>query len=207
MSGGVRDMSGLRIDLGTAMVRRRRRDGLRGIAASVAAEGGVDRAPVDASSPVYVEDDDDDDDDGDDEDRDGDGDGDDEDRDGGGDVKSNASSSAGGGDIVIDASSYALALPLSSASAYESASSEGGRASSSTNVSNAAVAADWKRKTSPLPLPDMIFLTGPIMTRTSLRSLVMKKWNPSYWMQYGTHTLFVFRSKEHMVRDYIVTVQ
>jgi hypothetical protein len=46
----------------------------------------------------------------------------------------------------------------------------------------------------------MVHATGPIMTRTSLRSLVMKRWNPSYWMQYGGHTLFVFRSRDHMVR-------
>jgi hypothetical protein len=46
----------------------------------------------------------------------------------------------------------------------------------------------------------MVHAMGPIMTRTSLRSLVMKRWNPSYWMQYGGHTLFVFRSRDHMVR-------
>jgi hypothetical protein len=55
-----------------------------------------------------------------------------------------------------------------------------------------------KNKTSPLPLPEYIHATGPIMTRTSLRSLVMKKWHPSYWMQYRTHELLIFRSKDHM---------
>ena len=36
------------------------------------------------------------------------------------------------------------------------------------------------------------------MTRTSLRTLVMKKWNTSYWMQYGPSSIIVFRSREHL---------
>lgn len=55
-----------------------------------------------------------------------------------------------------------------------------------------------KIKASPLPMPELIRATGSILTRTSLRSLVMKKWHPSYWMQYGSHELLIFRSKDHM---------
>jgi len=51
---------------------------------------------------------------------------------------------------------------------------------------------------SPLPQLELIHIMGPIMTRTSLRTLVMKKWNTSYWMQYGPSTIIVFRSREHL---------
>ena len=51
---------------------------------------------------------------------------------------------------------------------------------------------------SPLPRLELIHIMGPIMTRTSLRTLVMKKWNTSYWMQYGPSTIIVFRSREHL---------
>jgi hypothetical protein len=177
--GGTGDPQVLRIDLGTTMDTRRRvvrGDDPVGIVSSTAADvvdvGNRPTSLIAASATtVYVEDDDGDDDDDDDDHRDG----------GKGDGKSTASS------------------------AVESTSSVGGRSSlTGNNSGNAVVGAapitDWNKvKASPLPLPDMVLLTGPILTRTSLRSLVMKKWNPSYWMQYGTHTLFVFRSKEHMV--------
>ena len=51
----------------------------------------------------------------------------------------------------------------------------------------------------PHPLLPLLGSSGPIFSRTSLRSLVMKKWSPSYWMQYGAHTLLLFRSKEQMM--------
>jgi len=51
---------------------------------------------------------------------------------------------------------------------------------------------------SPLPNPDLIHQMGPIQTRTSLRSLLMKKWHPSWWMHYDTHSLLIFRSKDHL---------
>jgi len=65
---------------------------------------------------------------------------------------------------------------------------------SNTNT-NKSTASD---KNSPLPDPTQIYSIGPIMTRTSLRSLVMKKWSPSWWMHYGPHTLLIFRSKDHL---------
>lgn len=71
---------------------------------------------------------------------------------------------------------------------------------SSAAGSDAASAApgDWKHKTSPLPSSELVHMTAPILTRTSLRSLVMKKWNHSYWMHYGPTGLLIFRSKDHM---------
>jgi hypothetical protein len=51
---------------------------------------------------------------------------------------------------------------------------------------------------SPLPNPNLIHQMGPIQTRTSLRSLLMKKWHPSWWMHYDAHSLLIFRSKDHL---------
>ena len=51
---------------------------------------------------------------------------------------------------------------------------------------------------SPLPNPNLIHQMGPIQTRTSLRSLLMKKWHASWWMHYDTHSLLIFRSKDHL---------
>ena len=67
-----------------------------------------------------------------------------------------------------------------------------------SDVPSQSTSTDWKHKTTPLPSPELINMTGPISTRTSLRSLVMKKWHPSYWMHYGSHSLLIFRSKDHM---------
>mmetsp|Transcript_23067 Transcript_23067/g.49942 ORF Transcript_23067/g.49942 Transcript_23067/m.49942 type:complete len:203 (+) Transcript_23067:166-774(+) len=72
------------------------------------------------------------------------------------------------------------------------------------NKSSAPAAAsasknDAKNDPSPSsPRPNLIHMTGPILTRTSLRALVLKKWHPSYWMWYGPHKLIIFRSKDHM---------
>ena len=51
---------------------------------------------------------------------------------------------------------------------------------------------------SPLPNQNLIHQLGPIQTRTSLRSLLMKKWHHSWWMHYDTTSLLVFRSKDHL---------
>jgi hypothetical protein len=52
---------------------------------------------------------------------------------------------------------------------------------------------------SPLPNPDLIHQMGPIQTRTTLRSLLMKKWHrDTWWMHYDKHTVLIFRSKDHL---------
>jgi hypothetical protein len=64
-------------------------------------------------------------------------------------------------------------------------------ATSNTNITN--------NNYSPLPNPNLILQMGPIQTRTSLRSLLMKKWHqPSWWMHYDTHSILIFRSKDHL---------
>lgn len=49
---------------------------------------------------------------------------------------------------------------------------------------------------SPLPDATPILASGTILTRSSLRSLVMKKWHKSHWVRYGPCALLVFRSKD-----------
>mmetsp|Transcript_30504 Transcript_30504/g.71484 ORF Transcript_30504/g.71484 Transcript_30504/m.71484 type:complete len:762 (-) Transcript_30504:176-2461(-) len=49
---------------------------------------------------------------------------------------------------------------------------------------------------SPLPDAKPILARGNIFTRSSLRSLVMKKWHSSFWARYGPTSLLVFRSKD-----------
>jgi len=49
---------------------------------------------------------------------------------------------------------------------------------------------------SPLPDARPILARGNILTRSSLRSLVMKKWHSSFWARYGPTSLLVFRSKD-----------
>jgi hypothetical protein len=222
---GGGDARGLRIDLGRRVVvasagrRRCHRDGGGGDGATFPAavgggdavagggavdgdrqrEGGFGRtAPAAVASPAVVPpapvppvddgdapyDEEDEGEDGDDGDRD--------------DRTSDASSSAGGAGVSGGGAGGASSATSSSAAASASASASS--APSGVGVGAGSSSADWKHKTSPLPLPEMVHAMGPIMTRTSLRSLVMKRWNPSYWMQYGGHTLFVFRSRDHMVR-------
>ena len=49
---------------------------------------------------------------------------------------------------------------------------------------------------SPLPDAKPILARGTIFTRSSLRSLVMKKWHSSFWVRYGPTSLLVFRSRD-----------
>eukprot|EP00956_Cyclotella_meneghiniana_P027425 scaffold61313_cov56-Cyclotella_meneghiniana.AAC.2 len=72
---------------------------------------------------------------------------------------------------------------------------------SNTNTANSdkPPTEEWpSQKLSPLPSTNLIHSFGPILSRTSLRSLVMKKWSPSQWMHYGPHSLLLFRNKEQM---------
>ena len=40
---------------------------------------------------------------------------------------------------------------------------------------------------------------GPIQSRTTLRSLLMKKWHTDcWWMHYDRHSILIFRSKDHL---------
>lgn len=48
---------------------------------------------------------------------------------------------------------------------------------------------------SPLPKADLVRKRGFVLSRISFRTIVMKKWKQSYWVQYGPHTMLWFRSQ------------
>eukprot|EP00538_Stauroneis_constricta_P006320 CAMPEP_0119553838 /NCGR_PEP_ID=MMETSP1352-20130426/6490_1 /TAXON_ID=265584 /ORGANISM="Stauroneis constricta, Strain CCMP1120" /LENGTH=705 /DNA_ID=CAMNT_0007600321 /DNA_START=71 /DNA_END=2188 /DNA_ORIENTATION=+ len=48
---------------------------------------------------------------------------------------------------------------------------------------------------SQLPKADLVKKSGFIMSRISFRTIVMKKWKQSFWVQYGSHTMLWFRGK------------
>ena len=47
---------------------------------------------------------------------------------------------------------------------------------------------------SPLPKAELVKKSGYVLSRISFRTIVMKKWKQSYWVQYGSHTMLWFRS-------------
>ena len=78
--------------------------------------------------------------------------------------------------------------------------------STTTNVSNDDQLYNWSEKKddsnlhlSTLPNPNLIHQMGPIQSRTTLRSLLMKKWHTDcWWMHYDRHSILIFRSKDHL---------
>mmetsp|Transcript_33468 Transcript_33468/g.49232 ORF Transcript_33468/g.49232 Transcript_33468/m.49232 type:complete len:265 (+) Transcript_33468:66-860(+) len=47
---------------------------------------------------------------------------------------------------------------------------------------------------SPLPNADDILACGFVLARLSVRTIMMKKWKQTYWVQYGPTSLLIFRS-------------
>jgi hypothetical protein len=50
---------------------------------------------------------------------------------------------------------------------------------------------------SPLPKGVMVIKSGYILARISFRTIFIKKWKQTYWVQYGRHTMLWFRSENH----------
>lgn len=48
---------------------------------------------------------------------------------------------------------------------------------------------------SPLPKAELVRKRGYVLSRISFRTIVMKKWKQTYWVQYGPHTMLWFRSE------------
>jgi ribosomal protein S14 len=48
---------------------------------------------------------------------------------------------------------------------------------------------------SPLPKAELVRKRGFVLSRISFRTIVMKKWKQSFWVQYGPHTMLWFRSR------------
>jgi len=50
------------------------------------------------------------------------------------------------------------------------------------------------RNSSPLPNFDNITHSGNILSRISFRTIIMKKWKPTFWISLGNHELYFFRN-------------
>lgn len=48
---------------------------------------------------------------------------------------------------------------------------------------------------SPLPKAELVRKKGFVLSRISFRTIVMKKWKQSFWVQYGPHTMLWFRTQ------------
>ena len=48
---------------------------------------------------------------------------------------------------------------------------------------------------SPLPKAELVVKKGFVLSRISFRTIVMKKWKQTFWVQYGPHTMLWFRSQ------------
>lgn len=98
-----------------------------------------------------------------------------------------ASSPARSSDALSD---RAPSTRSSAATSSSAADAPGGRGKDGKNGN--------KSKGSPLPDPEQIFANGPILARTSLRSLVMRRWNACHWCHYTPYSLLIFRSRDHL---------
>ena len=47
---------------------------------------------------------------------------------------------------------------------------------------------------SPLPHGDKVMKSGYVLSRISFRTILLKKWKQTYWVQYGPHTMLWFRN-------------
>jgi len=51
-------------------------------------------------------------------------------------------------------------------------------------------------KASGLPKAELVGKKGYVLSRISFRTIVMKKWKQSFWVQYGGHTMLWFRNEQ-----------
>ncbi|CAB9503974.1 expressed unknown protein [Seminavis robusta] len=96
-------------------------------------------------------------------------------------------------DIVPAASSGYPGAPPPPAPATEENQTPAG--SAARNKYSAELAQHAPMGASPLPRADMVQKTGYVLSRISFRTIVMKKWKQSFWVQYGPHTMLWFRSQ------------
>jgi hypothetical protein len=50
---------------------------------------------------------------------------------------------------------------------------------------------------SPLPRAELVGKKGFVLSRISFRTIVMKKWKQTFWVQYGKHTVRGFGVWQH----------
>ena len=63
-------------------------------------------------------------------------------------------------------------------------------------IKNALILAQTTSVSSPLPNFDKISHSGYILSRISFRTILMKRWKQVFWIMYGPHTLYFFRSNQ-----------
>lgn len=63
------------------------------------------------------------------------------------------------------------------------------------NLFSEALSKNAPPGSAPLPKADLVVKAGFVLSRISFRTIVMKKWKQSYWVQYGPHTMLWFRSQ------------
>ena len=63
-------------------------------------------------------------------------------------------------------------------------------------IKNALILAQTTSVSSPLPNFDKISHSGYILSRISFRTILMKKWKQVFWIMYGPHTLYFFRTNQ-----------
>jgi len=68
------------------------------------------------------------------------------------------------------------------------------RPPSHTNKYSNVLAATAPSNAAPLPSSDKVVKSGFVLSRISFRTILLKKWKQSYWVQYGPHTMLWFRS-------------
>lgn len=69
------------------------------------------------------------------------------------------------------------------------------RGASPRNPYAPALAREAPPGASPLPKAELVRKRGFVLGRISFRTIVMKKWKQTYWVQYGPHTMLWFRSQ------------
>jgi len=62
------------------------------------------------------------------------------------------------------------------------------------NKYSQALAATAPSNAAPLPNSAKVVKSGFVLARISFRTILLKKWKQSYWVQYGDHTMLWFRS-------------
>jgi len=68
-----------------------------------------------------------------------------------------------------------------------------------------------RARSSSLPSFDKITHSGHMLARTTLKSIIIKKWRPVFWISYGESEIFIFRSKsdfeEWATNPYLTVLQ
>jgi len=86
-------------------------------------------------------------------------------------------------------------VPRNEAGTNQSAQYENApRPPSLPNKYSSVLAATAPSNSAPLPSSEKVVKSGFVLSRISFRTILLKRWKQSYWVQYGPHTMLWFRS-------------